>query len=301
MRGETRTQIETAHSAPVPRHRRAESAPLRVAVAALLMLVAGCSSSHPVASARRDDPGPTTALSVPAAPSNCAGTGSLLGAELPFEDTGTGTGFVYLPACYDAQPTRSFPVLYLLHGASADPSQWPDVGVVAAADSAIGSGTIGPMIIVMPDGGPGIADDFVDGLIDRLVPWTDRSYRTVAARAGRAVGGISRGGRIAVLAAAEHPDVFAAAGGHSPVLTPGDATNTVIAGLAQLGSGIALDVGAGDPLRSNVSAFAALALPGVTVSISPGGHDRGYWGAHVLDYLAFYGSHLRDPADQPDG
>ncbi len=210
---------------------------------------------------------------------------------MPFGDAAAGKGFVYLPACYASQPNRSFPVLYLLHGASTDASQWPDIGVVTAADAAIDAGRIGPMIIVMPDGGPGIPDSFVNGLVDQLVPWTDQSYRTIAARWGRAVGGISRGGRIAILAVAIRPDLFTAAGGHSPVMSPADATSTLVDHLAEVT--VTLDVGSRDPLRGDVEAFAAAALPQVGVSATPGGHDRTYWRAHVPGYLTFYGSHLQ--------
>ena len=49
---------------------------------------------------------------------------------------------MYLPACYDADPSRRYPVVYLLHGASADQTQWRDVGITAAADQLIAAGQL---------------------------------------------------------------------------------------------------------------------------------------------------------------
>lgn len=134
----------------------------------------------------------------------------------PFGATASEPAVVYLPACYEADPARRFPVLYLLHGAGNTEQQWPDVGIAAAADAVIGSGDIGPMIIVLPNGGPGLPHTLVEQVSDQLNPWADTTYRTIAQRSGRAIGGISRGGAIALLAAAAHPELFQAVGGHSP-------------------------------------------------------------------------------------
>jgi len=62
---------------------------------------------------------------------------------------------VYLPPDYETSQ-RSYPVLYLLHGAGDDQSGWVQFGeVLHIADQAINSGQATPMIIVMPDANTG--------------------------------------------------------------------------------------------------------------------------------------------------
>src|SRR5689334_20052865 len=47
---------------------------------------------------------------------------------------------VYLPPCYTANRASAYPVIYLLHGGSADETQWPDLNVQRAADALIAGG-----------------------------------------------------------------------------------------------------------------------------------------------------------------
>jgi S-formylglutathione hydrolase FrmB len=58
---------------------------------------------------------------------------------------------IYLPPDY-ATSERSYPVLYLLHGAGDDQTGWVQFGeVLHITDKAIREGKATPMIIVMPD------------------------------------------------------------------------------------------------------------------------------------------------------
>jgi enterochelin esterase-like enzyme len=58
---------------------------------------------------------------------------------------------VYLPPDYESSK-RSYPVLYLLHGAGDDQTGWVQFGeVLHIADQAIREGIATPMIIIMPD------------------------------------------------------------------------------------------------------------------------------------------------------
>jgi enterochelin esterase-like enzyme len=261
---------------------------------ALLVFLVGC--GQPPAPRQ---PGATTEASAPTvgtdAGAACPGSGSLASADAPVQTTSTEPVLVYLPACYGQRPNDRFPVLYLLHGAGADETQWTDIGTVTVADSLIDSGAIGPMIIVMPDGGPAVSDHLVDGLTANLVPWTDRTYRTIPDRGSRAVGGISRGGRIALLSAGLHGDQFGSVGGHSPAVDARDAAPDVLAGLTDPSIAVEIDVGEDDPLRGGAEAFAgAIAGAGgaTQVVVSAGGHTRAYWRQHVSDYLQFYGQHV---------
>jgi enterochelin esterase-like enzyme len=181
--------------------------------------------------------------------------------------------------------------VYLLHGAGADASQWPAIGIATAADALISAGQIPPMIVVMPDGGVNMPDALVADLVDQLVPWTDGTYRTLADSADRAVGGISRGGRVALLAVATHPGVFAGVGGHSPAV--GKADGALARRLNASVGPVRLDVGSHDSLRLGVEQFAAgIEAAGGSADMveAPGGHNREYWRAHTIDYLRFYAS-----------
>jgi enterochelin esterase-like enzyme len=130
---------------------------------------------------------------------------------------------VYLPDGYRAGRLH-YPVLYLLHGAGGDERSWPELGHIREkADRLIASGAIPPAIIVMP-GCPGCW--WVDGAKDRaetafwsdLVPMIDMKYRTIEARGGRLVAGLSAGGYGAVRFALRYPDRIAAAAALSPAV-----------------------------------------------------------------------------------
>ena len=82
----------------------------------------------------------------------------------------------------------------------------------------------------MPDSGDfqGYVDWFNDGRfgapawetyhVDELIPWIDDRYRTLAARRGRAIAGLSMGGGGAMHYAAKHPGLFVFAAGYSPAV-----------------------------------------------------------------------------------
>ena len=225
--------------------------------------------------------------------SDCAGAGTVERVEAPFGAPGARLASVYLPACYVRDPERRFPVVFLLHGAGADASQWPAIGLATTADDLITSGAIPPMIVVMPDGGATMPDELAADLVDRLVPWADQTYRTLADSADRAVGGISRGGRVALLAVAMHPGVFSGVGGHSPAVGPSD--DAIAARLSGQSGPIRLDVGAKDALRPGVEHFASrVKTAGGSADLveAPGGHNRTYWQSHTSEYLRFYASLL---------
>ena len=93
---------------------------------------------------------------------------------------------VYLPPDYESSQ-RSYPVLYLLHGAGDDQSGWVQFGeVLHIADTAIREGKATPMIIVMPDansGQRGYFNDvtgewrYEDFFFEEFVPFEERTYR----------------------------------------------------------------------------------------------------------------------------
>src|SRR3954454_1424072 len=128
---------------------------------------------------------------------------------------------VLLPDGYAASPRRRYPVLYLLHGAGDDAGAWTRSGDAERLTAGR------PLIVVMPDGGRGgwYTNWYRDGgggrpawetyHVDQLIALVDRCFRTIAARHGRAIAGLSMGGFGALSYAARHPDLFAAAASFS--------------------------------------------------------------------------------------
>ncbi len=201
------------------------------------------------------------------------------------------------PPCYDTDTTRLYPTLYLLPGANADHTQWPDLNIAPDADRLIAQHTIAPLVVVMPDGDyqPGV--DYAAFVLRDLLPHIAQTTRVARDRSQQAIGGLSRGGWWALRLAVAHPDLFSAVGGHSPV-TEAPLTQQ----LTQLGPAAApriyLDVGRNDSLVSGVTAFAtALAAQGLhpVLHLYPGAHNRPYWRAHTTEDLRFYAMNWSAP------
>lgn len=141
----------------------------------------------------------------------------------PLKDDGglafTAGACVYLPPGY-ADSGLAYPVLYLLHGGGGDEADWVTYGGIRSImDEAVVADAASAAIVVMPDGTDGQWYDALDGsvqnqryLFDFLIPYVERHFRTIAARDGRAVDGLSNGGYGAAHFAAKAPDRFVAAG-----------------------------------------------------------------------------------------
>jgi enterochelin esterase-like enzyme len=210
---------------------------------------------------------------------------------------------VFLPPCY-ADEGKRYPVLYLLHGYPFDDSHWDDIGIDEAASAGIANGTLPSFIIAMPaadnegtftytSGGPG---SFEAVLMDEFLPFIDATYATQANAAGRAIGGMSRGGVWSLEIAFRNPDMFSAVGGHSAALNVNRAPPVydplfLASDPAIRVLRIYLDVGRNDwALPGMDNLHSALVAAGVIHDyyLFEGSHDDGYWTAHVTDYLAFY-------------
>ncbi len=143
---------------------------------------------------------------------------------------------VTLPAGYEQSPATRYPVIYLLHGgAGGNSAQWTTGG------GAVEPITAGKnVIVVMPDGGKvgwftnwvnqtRGAQRWADFYLQQVIPWVDVNFRTVAARSGRAIAGLSMGGYGAVRLAQDRPDLFASVASFSGAVDLGDlGTRTVI-------------------------------------------------------------------------
>ncbi|WP_316829593.1 alpha/beta hydrolase [Pedobacter aquatilis] len=127
---------------------------------------------------------------------------------------------IYLPPDYETSG-RSYPVLYLLHGAGDDQTGWVQFGeVLNITDKAIASGESTAMIIVMPDANTGrrgyfndIKGDwnYEDFFFTELMPFIEKKYRTKTDKRSRAIAGLSMGGGGTFVYALHHPELFSSA------------------------------------------------------------------------------------------
>jgi enterochelin esterase-like enzyme len=127
---------------------------------------------------------------------------------------------IYLPPDYETSG-RSYPVLYLLHGAGDDQTGWVQFGeVLNITDKAIAEGTSTPMIIIMPDANTGrrgyfndVKGDwnYEDFFFKELIPFVEKKYRIKSDKRSRAVAGLSMGGGGTFVYALRHPEMFSSA------------------------------------------------------------------------------------------
>ena len=127
---------------------------------------------------------------------------------------------IYLPPDYETS-SRSYPVLYLLHGLGDDQTGWIQFGEVKKiADNAIINGNATPMIIVMPDANTGEVGYFnipskdwmyEDFFFNELMPYVESKYRIKSEKRFRAISGLSMGGGGTLTYALHRPDLFSAA------------------------------------------------------------------------------------------
>lgn len=141
----------------------------------------------------------------------------LVGVTLPYN--------VVLPVDYEAAEARGarYPVLYLLHGLTGHYSDWTERSGVAAYAAQY------HLIVVTPEGNNGWytdsptepAEKYESYILQELIPDVDGRYRTIKAREGRAIAGLSMGGYGALKFGVKHPELFIFAGSLSGALKAG--------------------------------------------------------------------------------
>lgn len=139
-----------------------------------------------------------------------------LGKELKFA--------ILLPPSYQTDTKRRYPVLYFLHGMNGNEHEFERRGVAAAVNKMREEGKIGELIIVSPAGensfylnaknGP----QYEDAIIKDLIPYIEKSYRTIGTTAGRSIQGLSMGGWGALYLAFKHPEMFSSVTAHCAAL-----------------------------------------------------------------------------------
>jgi enterochelin esterase-like enzyme len=124
---------------------------------------------------------------------------------------------VYVPAEYESNTNKKYPVLYLVHGWGEDENGWSIQGHMGnIMDGLIASGKAVPMIVVMPSGDIQTNSDvrtasgnITDVFVKDLIPFIDRTFRTYTDREHRAMAGLSRGGMQTTTTVFNNMDKFA--------------------------------------------------------------------------------------------
>jgi enterochelin esterase family protein len=110
---------------------------------------------------------------------------------------------VYVPAEYEQNPTRKYPVLYLLHGWGEDENGWSNQGHTANVVMDCGD------IKTSPDVRKASTNDVTQIYVKDLMPFIDKTFRTMADRQNRAMAGLSRGGMQTTTTVFNNMDKFA--------------------------------------------------------------------------------------------
>lgn len=224
---------------------------------------------------------------------------------------------IYLPPNYQADANRRYPVLYLLHGAPTNYTEWAQLGLADVADELIATGQIQPFIVVFVEGEGSYYFNHQDGpawgdyVARDVVQHIDATERTLPDPASRAIGGLSMGGLGALQLGFNYRDVFGIVGAHAPALWAADEHPDVFGSqdyyaqydprelartAAQQPLATWLDVPLEDPWleRDNElrQTFEDRGWP-LEFEINEGEHKSAYWYSHIPEYLAFYSENLR--------
>jgi len=123
----------------------------------------------------------------------------LINATLPYN--------VILPSDYNTSTTTRYPVLYLLHGLTGHYNDWVQRTNLAdyTADYR--------MIVVTPEGNDSWYIDSANAryesyILNELIPDVQQRYRTIEARYGRSIAGLSMGGYGAIKFGLKSPSTF---------------------------------------------------------------------------------------------
>ncbi len=129
--------------------------------------------------------------------------------------------YIYTPPGYDSATADKYPVLYLLHGGGEDERGWATQGKTdMILDNLIADKKAVPMLIVMVDGnfygsGGGIAGfgepalkSFENELMQNVMPFVEKYFRTKTDAGNRALAGLSMGGLQTLYAGLKNTSMF---------------------------------------------------------------------------------------------
>jgi S-formylglutathione hydrolase FrmB len=148
-----------------------------------------------------------------------------------------------LPPSFDANKTKTFPILYLLHGLGDNEQSLINTGIWNMVDELQSRGSIGEFVIVTPragrsfyinakaSGAKATTAKYEDFFVREFVPQIEKKYHAGGSRSRRAIAGLSMGGFGALRTAFKYPQMFTAVAAHSAALIekmPRGAENTPV-------------------------------------------------------------------------
>ena len=142
----------------------------------------------------------------------------------------------YLPASFDTDKTKQFPVLYYLHGLGDNEQSLLNAGGWDLIEDMRRTGKVGDFVVLAPNGGHTFFMNSADGkiryedfLTKEFMPQMEKKYRISGTRAKRGITGVSMGGFGALRLAFKYPQQFAAVSAQMPALLS-DVPQDVVAG-----------------------------------------------------------------------
>jgi S-formylglutathione hydrolase FrmB len=132
---------------------------------------------------------------------------------------------IVLPPSFDADKSRHFPILYLLHGLGGNEQFVIDSGTWNLVQDLRERGDLKDFLIATPDGDRTFYINsksgkvrYEDFLVQEFLPFIETRYRVAPGRANRGISGISMGAYGALHLAFRHPQLFSAVSAHSAAL-----------------------------------------------------------------------------------
>lgn len=132
---------------------------------------------------------------------------------------------IVLPASFDGDKAKRFPILYELHGLGDNEQFFVHSGLWNLVEDLWEGGKMKEFLIATPAAGASFYINSKDGkvryedfLLQEFFPFVERRYRVSPGRANRAISGVSMGGYGALHLAFRHPQLFSAVSAHSAAL-----------------------------------------------------------------------------------
>jgi S-formylglutathione hydrolase FrmB len=138
---------------------------------------------------------------------------------------------LFLPPSFSKNASRTYPVVYFLHGLNNDETSWTVERyghIQNSLEQMMISGKLPEFIMVHARGDNSFYCNYMDGtkryedlLTQELITYMETNYRAGKGRENRAIAGTSMGGYGALKIAMKYPDRYAAVAGQSPIIFPG--------------------------------------------------------------------------------